>query len=81
MCDFLAAHGYQVIMPDYFRGTFVDPSTSPREETIEFLKEQSDWNGRLKEDYQKVKDFGTSMGCQNFGTIGTCWGTYRPLDN
>lgn len=70
MVDFLAAHGYMAILPDYYRGTFVDPANTPPEETLAFLKEQTDWNGRLKEDVERVKNFGRNKGCERFGAIG-----------
>ncbi len=76
MADFLAAHGYMVLLPDYYRGTFIDPSQAPPQETVAFIKEQSDWNGRLGRDFLAVKQYGQDLGCKNFGSIGTCWGSY-----
>ena len=94
MCDFIAAHGniitlgskyqknttnfslsgYMVIMPDYYRGFAANTLQNPKE----FLKNNSDWNGQLKEDFLKVKEYGKNLNpnCETFGSIGTCWGTY-----
>ena len=61
-------------MPDYFRGLAANTLKNPKE----FLKSNSDWNGQLKEDFLKVKEYGKNLNpkCKTFGTIGTCWGTY-----
>lgn len=49
MADFLAAHDYTVLLPDYYRGTFHNPAESPSPEvTFSFLVNETDWNGRLK---------------------------------
>ncbi len=68
--------GYSTFIPDYYRGTFIDPSKAPREDTVKFLKEKSNWTGLLKNDWLNVKDYAKRQGCSTFGTIGTCWGTY-----
>ena len=36
MADFIAAHGYLVVIPDYYRGTFDDLSDPTK--TVQFLK-------------------------------------------
>ena len=64
------------LIPDYYRGTFVDPSKTPRDQTVQFLKDKSDWDGYLKDDWLNVKDYAKRQGCKTFGGIGTCWGTY-----
>ena len=58
-------------MPDYYRGG----SGALAEDKPAFFKTMS-WDTQLKSDFQKVKSFGKQYGCQNFGSIGTCWGTY-----
>merc|ERR1712079_339535 len=50
-CGFIAAHGYMVIMPDYYRGFAANTLQNPKE----FLKNNSDWNGQLKEDFFESK--------------------------
>ena len=61
-------------MPDYYRGFAANTLQNPKE----FLKNNSDWNGQLKEDFLKVKEYGKNLNpnCETFGSIGTCWGTY-----
>ena len=36
MADFIAAHGYLVVIPDYYRGEFDDLSDPTK--TVQFLK-------------------------------------------
>ena len=78
MVDFIAAHGYYVIMPDYYRGKFDDLSDPSR--TAQFLIDQSLWEGmpigQLQQDFLNILDFLKKRGCKTIGTIGTCWGTY-----
>jgi hypothetical protein len=54
----------ELFIPDYYRGTYIDPSTSPRDETVQFLKNKSDWNGFLKSDWTRVKEYATNLGCK-----------------
>ena len=87
MADFIAAHGYLVVIPDYYRGTFDDLSDPTK--TVQFLKDQSQWFnrdvyqtesvppiGRLQLDFLNVLEYLKNQGCKTIGTIGTCWGTY-----
>eukprot|EP00093_Oithona_nana_P005975 05975.XXX_109968_110940_1 [CDS] Oithona nana genome sequencing. len=82
MADFLAAHGYLVLIPDYYRGVSFDPNSNARHITLQFLTDQSKWanNGQLYQDYSITKSYAKdNLGCKTFGTIGTCWGTYAVL--
>jgi len=72
LCDYFAEQGYLVIMPDYYRGTFNAP---PNAETKNFLRAQSNWT-KLRSDWEKVKEYAESRGAEEFGAIGTCWGSY-----
>jgi len=72
LCDYFADQGYFVIMPDYFRGTWIAP---PAPGTREFLVNQSNIT-KLMSDWEKVKAYAESHGAEHFGAIGTCWGSY-----
>ena len=58
-------------MPDYYRGG----SGALAKDKAAFFKTMS-WDAQLKSDFEIVKTFGKQYGCQTFGSIGTCWGTY-----
>lgn len=73
LCDLLASRGYLVALPDYFRGTFQDP-TQPGAK--EFLARVSNWTN-LEADWRlRLRPYLADRGVTSFGTIGTCWGTY-----
>ena len=68
MADFIAAHGYLVVIPDYYRGKFDDLSDPTK--TVQFLKDQSQWYnrdiyqtdrvppiGRLQQDFLNVLEY------------------------
>ena len=48
--DLFAEAGYLVIIPDFYRGTWKDP-TSP--DVVEFAKEQTQWS-KLKLDLENI---------------------------
>jgi len=74
--DLFAEAGYMVIIPDFYRGTWKDP-TSP--DVVQFIKDQTDWS-KLKVDLEeKVLPFAKSKGATSFGSLGTCWGSYMVL--
>ena len=77
MCDFLSHHDYTVILPDYFRGTFMDPATADPEEIFAFVKLNSDWNGRLRDDVTLVKEYALALGCERIGNIHFYFIKYR----
>ncbi len=63
--------GYMVIIPDYFDGGMINPMTSPREELGAFVKKQSDWDGKLKLDWEdKIRPYALDHGAKTFGAIG-----------
>jgi hypothetical protein len=60
-----------VIIPDYFDGGMVNPMTSPREELVAFMKKQTDWEGKLKLDWEeKIRPYALEHGAKTFGAIG-----------
>ena len=67
MCDFLSHHGYTLILPDYFRGGSVDFTNTTIEEATEFVKLNSDWNGRLRDDVTLVMEYANALGCERIG--------------
>jgi len=77
MADFVADHGYMVIIPDYYRGTICDVTKEEFETIMAFLRNESVWEGKLKEDWEKsICPYATENGAKSFGTIGFCWGSY-----
>ena len=76
--DLFAEAGYLVIIPDFFRGTWKDPS-GPAPELIQFITEKTQW-ANLKQDLENiVLPFARSKGATVFSALGTCWGTYMVL--
>lgn len=78
MCDLFAAEGYFVIMPDYFRGDWMDPTapTFTYPKMVEFVKRTTTWSGVLESDCKKVLSYAKQHGAERFGAVGTCWGSY-----
>ena len=63
--------GYMVIIPDYFDIALVSPMTTPMEELIPFLKNHTDWEGKLRLDWEeKIHPYALGHGAKTFGTIG-----------
>ena len=74
--DLFAEAGYLVIIPDFYRGSWCDPS-SP--EVVTFLQDKTQWQ-KLKQDLDTiVMPFARSKGGEVFGALGTCWGSYMVL--
>jgi len=77
LCDIFADEGFTVIMPDYYRGTFQDPS---KPGTAQFIKENTKWSELQKDWEEKVRPYAVeSKGARSFGAIGTCWGSYMTI--
>jgi len=80
-CDQLAAQGFMVVMPDYFR-------TTPEEcgpgdfacwaALMPFTNSVSNWT-RLQADWTLVKSWAEQKGVTSFAAVGTCWGSYMTL--
>jgi len=77
LCDIFADEGFTVIMPDYYRGTFQDPS---KPGTSQFIKSQTNWSNLKKDWEEKIRPFAVeSKHAETFGAIGTCWGSYMTV--
>ena len=60
-----------VIIPDYYRGTICDVTKEEFETIMAFLRNESVWEGKLKEDWEKsICPYATENGAKSFGTIG-----------
>ena len=59
--------GYLVIMPDYYRGTWCDPSD---EKIGSFIKEKTDCKNIKDEWEQKIQPFAEKKGAQYYGSVG-----------
>ncbi len=67
----LSQSGYMVIIPDYFDGGMIDPTSAPKEELIDFVEKQFQWDGKLKEDWEeKIRPYALKHGAKTFGAIG-----------
>ena len=64
----MAISGYLVIMPDYYRKTWCDPSD---EKIGSFIKEKTDWKNLKEEWEQKIQPFAEEKGAQYYGSVGT----------
>lgn len=73
LCDLLAAAGYLVALPDYFRGTRQEPG-QPFDK--EFAVRASNWTNLEADWVHQLRPYLEKRGVATFGTIGTCWGTY-----
>ena len=63
--------GYMVIIPDYYRGKICDVTKENFDTIMTFLKTESVWEGKLKEDWEKsICPYATKNGATSFGTIG-----------
>jgi hypothetical protein len=63
--------GYMVIIPDYYRGTICDVTKEEVETIMAFLRNESAWEGKLKDDWEKsICPYATKNGAKSFGTIG-----------
>ena len=60
-----------VIIPDYYRGKICDVTKENLDTIMTFLKTESVWDGKLKEDWEKsICPYATKNGAISFGTIG-----------
>merc|ERR1712133_180732 len=73
ICDLVAEAGFMVVLPDWFRGTWQDP-TQPG--IKEFLVRTTQWEEILRDWESLVKPLVVSLGAVTFQTAGTCWGSY-----
>ena len=72
--------GYFVIIPDYYRGKMKDPFTSPQEETVKFLIDESNWTGQLKSDFENsILPLLERNGAKSIGTLGKSLHILRSL--
>merc|ERR1712117_304272 len=75
LVDMIASKGFMVVMPDYFRGGFCEP-TKP--EFNEFLKRVT-VASNITKDFDAAMKYAKEHGAQTFSCIGTCWGSYANL--
>ena len=60
-----------VIIPDYYRGAICDVTKEDWDTIKAFLKNESIWEGKLKDDWEKsVLPYATEKGAKVFGAIG-----------
>ena len=62
-----------VIIPDYYRGAICDVTKEEVDTIMTFLKTESVWEGKLKDDWEKsILPYATKNGAKTFGAIGNC---------
>lgn len=71
--DLVAAQGFLVLLPDWYRGDSREPSAA---DAGDFLKAQSDWTLLGLDFREKVLPLAKENGADKIGSLGTCWGTY-----
>lgn len=76
LCDRVAEHGYMVLMPDYYRGSWKNPFDETPPPVADFLAEHTQWEKLQKDIDERVLPYAADHGAKVFGTIGTCWGSY-----
>ena len=60
-----------VILPDYYAGKMINPMTSPKEELVEFVKKETNWEETLKSAWEnKIRPYAVNHGAKTFGAIG-----------
>ena len=60
-----------VLIPDYYRGTLCDVTKEEVNTIMTFIKTESVWEGKLKDDWEKsVLPYAAKNGAKVFGTIG-----------
>ena len=60
-----------VIIPDYYRGKMINPMMSQREDLVKFVKNETQWEGNLKVDWEeKIRPYALQHGAKTFGAIG-----------
>ena len=58
--------GYMVIIPDYYRGQICDVTKENFDTIMTFLKTESKWEGKLKEDWEKsICPYATKNGAKS----------------
>jgi dienelactone hydrolase len=79
LADQLAAKGFTVILPDYYRGKVFDPAwlaAEDKSKLVEFIKNETN-AAAFKELWTKtLRPYAEKHGAKTYGAIGTCWGTY-----
>merc|ERR1711892_169338 len=68
--DLFAEAGYLVIMPDFYRGTWRDPSDPAATDVVQFIRDQTNWDKLKKEVDNIVLPFAKSKGAKSFGLLG-----------
>jgi len=81
-CDDLAAQGFMVILPDYFRGV-VPEECGPGDFAcwaglVPVMAAVSNWT-QLEADWGLVRSWAEEQGVTSFAAVGTCWGSYMTI--
>jgi len=77
MCDKLAAAGYMVLLPDFFRGQWRGVEAP---DLGDWITKQADWFGQRQAEWAEViLPYARSYGAVTFGAVGTCMGAYSVM--
>lgn len=80
--DMLAAHGYLVVMPDFFRERVWPEAEWPADFDSERWKNHVKWSRNMdhfKPRMDRAVDLLRQMGCVKVGAVGMCWGAVLPF--
>jgi len=73
--DYLAENGYNVLVPDWFRGNNM-PGGWFGPDTPAWLAERTNWTNILADWETVIYPFLSKQSPSSIGLIGTCWGSY-----
>jgi len=78
--DMFSENGFLVIIPDYFRGTWLNPANPGSVNMMEFMMTQTNWEGKLKGEWENIiLPYVKNMNIDKIGVMGTCWGSYLTI--
>jgi len=77
--DMISDLGYQVIIPDYYRGDRWSSHSWDPVKFAKFMNKHTNWTN-LKEDVDKrILPYARRHNATKFFTVGTCWGSYMTI--
>lgn len=79
ICDYIAANGYTVYLPDFFRNTAWDASKPLNDDFYFWIKLHNKYN--INEDiFSKLMPYAENHGAKSFAIVGVHWGAFVVLN-